>query len=71
MKGEMEIIPPVRGNVSTSGMDGGLNKQLVIRPPHIYGNKGSFLEEACSTGTSVWLLSSAAAKFDSVHDFKA
>lgn len=41
VKGEMEIIPPVRGNVSTSGMDGGLNKQLVIRPPHIYGNKGT------------------------------
>lgn len=39
LKGEMEIISGRRQRFDE--WEGGLNKQLVIRPPHIYGNKGT------------------------------
>lgn len=39
LKGEMEITSGRRQRFDE--WEGGLNKQLVIRPPHIYGNKGT------------------------------
>lgn len=45
-------------------------EQTTCYTPAAYLWEQRNLEEACS-GTSVWLLSSAATKFDSVHDFKA
>lgn len=39
LKGEMEITSGPRQRFDE--WEGGLNKQLVIRPPHIYGNKGT------------------------------
>lgn len=45
LKGEMEITSGRRQRFDE--WEGGLNKQLVIRPPHIYGNKGSLLGDEC------------------------
>lgn len=45
LKGEMEITSGRRQRFDE--WEGGLNKQLVIRSPHIYGNKGSLLGDEC------------------------